>query len=78
MPKSRAADRAHVPDTVDVRAIRAGLGITQKAFADRFGFSIHTLRHWEHGLRRPEMSSRAYLLIIAYAPDVVAKALSRR
>lgn len=41
--------RVHVPATVDVRAIRSGLGLTQEAFAARFGFSVRTLRHWEQG-----------------------------
>jgi len=37
----------------------------------RFGFSVNTPRHWEHGTRQPEGSTRAYLLIINRAPDVV-------
>lgn len=67
--------RVHVPEGIDVRAIRARLDMTQAEFARRFGFSINTLRHWEQGKRRPEGPTRAYLLVIDRAPDAVRKAL---
>ncbi len=67
--------RLHVPQRIDVRAIRAKLGMTQEDFAGRFGFSINTLRHWEQGRRRPEGAARAYLLVIARVPKAVEKAL---
>lgn len=63
--KRRAAKKAyrvHVPTHVDVKAIRRRLGLTQRAFAARFGFSINTLRHWEQGKREPEGPTRAYFL----------------
>ena len=72
---SRKAYRVHVPVRVDVREIRRRLGLTQAVFAARFGFSINTLRHWEQGKRVPEGPTRAYLLVIARAPDAVQKAL---
>ena len=67
--------RVHVPETVDVKAIRARLGMTQEAFAGRFGFKVNTLRHWEQGMRQPEGPARAYLLVIDRAPKAVQKAL---
>lgn len=70
--------RVHVPATVDVRAIRMRLDMTQEEFAGRFGFSVNTLRHWEQGSRRPEGATRAYLLVIERAPDAVRKALRAR
>ena len=72
---SRKAYRVHVPQHVDVKAIRAKLRMTQQAFADRFGFSVNTLRHWEQGKRVPEGPTRAYLLVIDRAPEAVRKAL---
>ena len=69
------AYRAHVPTTIDVKAIRARLDMTQQEFAGRFGFSVNTLRHWEQGSRRPEGSARAYLLVIERAPNAVQQAL---
>ena len=67
--------RVHVPEHVDVKAIRTKLGMTQQAFAARFGFSINTLRHWEQGKREPEGPTRAYLLVIDRAPRAVQRAL---
>ena len=65
----------HVPKKIDVKAIRTKLGMTQEAFAGRFGFSVNTLRHWEQGLRQPEGPTRAYLVVIDRAPKAVQKAL---
>lgn len=67
--------RVHVPQRIDVRTIRMRLGMTQQEFAGRFGFSVNTLRHWEHGKRHPEGPTRAYLLVIDRAPNAVQKAL---
>ena len=46
--------RIHVPEKIDVKAIRTRLNMTQQEFAGRFGFSVNTLRHWEQGSRQPE------------------------
>ena len=67
--------QVHVPERVDVRAIRTRLGMTQEAFAACFGFSVNTLRHWEQGKRQPEGPTRAYLLVIDRVPEAVQKAL---
>jgi putative transcriptional regulator len=67
--------RVHVPQQIDVRAIRNKLGMTQAEFAGQFGFSVNTLRHWEQGKRQPEGPTRAYLLVIERAPKTVQKAL---
>lgn len=73
-----ASFRTHVPEQIDVKAIRARLGMTQEAFAARFGFSVNTLRHWEQGSRQPEGPTRAYLLVIDRAPQAVQNALAGR
>lgn len=65
----------HVPRDIDVKSIRAKLKMTQKGFAQAFGFSLTTVRHWEQKLRRPEGPSRAYLLVISRRPDAVREAL---
>jgi putative transcriptional regulator len=67
---------AHVPDSVDVKAIRAKTGMTQDAFAAHFGFSPAAVRDWEQGRRRPEQAARTLLLVIDYNPAVVAEALA--
>lgn len=65
----------HVPEHIDVKAIRTKLDMTQQEFAGRFGFSVNTLRHWEQGMRQPEGPTRAYLLVIDRAPQAVQDAL---
>jgi putative transcriptional regulator len=72
---NKKAFRVHVPEKIDVKAIRAGLDMTQENFASRFGFSVNTLRHWEQGSRQPEGPTRAYLLVIEREPKAVQKAL---
>jgi putative transcriptional regulator len=67
--------RVHVPVKIDVRAIRIKLGMTQEQFADQFGFSVNTLRHWEQGKRRPEGPTRAYLIVIDRAAKTVQRVL---
>jgi len=65
----------HIPPEIDVKAIRGRLGMTQREFAIRFGFSVNTVRHWEQGRRVPEGPTRAYLLVIDREPKAVQKAL---
>jgi putative transcriptional regulator len=68
--------RVHVPDRLDVRAIRAKTGLSQQAFADRFGFPVATLRDWEQGRRGPETSARLLLTVIDKEPEAVRRALA--
>ncbi|HBK08613.1 MAG TPA: transcriptional regulator [Acetobacteraceae bacterium] len=67
---------AHVPEDVDVKAIRHGLGLSQEAFALRFGFSPAAVRDWEQHRRQPEQAARVLLLVIAHNPDAVCAALA--
>lgn len=71
----RTKYRAHVPERVDVKAIRTKLGMSQLEFAANFGFSIYTVRHWEQGNRDPEGPARAYLHVIDREPRAVRRAL---
>jgi len=70
------AYRIHVPATVDVRALRRKLRLSQDQFARRFGFTAARIRDWEQGRSRPDGAVRAYLLVIERAPDTVARALA--
>jgi len=60
---------------VDVVAIRARIGLSQRAFADRFGLDPRAVQDWEQGRRKPTRSVASYLRVIDKAPDVVAAAL---
>ncbi|AOG03553.1 NadS family protein [Bosea sp. RAC05] len=61
-------------ETVDVAAIRKKLGLSQEAFARKFGLSPATLRDWEQGRRSPDRTARALLKVIDHAPDTVERA----
>jgi putative transcriptional regulator len=67
--------KAHVPQEVDVKAIRNRLGMTQARFSDTFGFSLDAIKHWEGGRRTPEAPARALLTVIARNPAAVLNAL---
>ena len=65
----------HVPEEIDVRAIREKIALSQGEFAKLFGLSKRTLEHWEHGRRIPSGPARAFLTVIAREPDAVRRAL---
>ena len=65
-----------VPETVDVKAIRKRLGLTQVAFAQRYGFELSSIRNWEQGRRQPEGPARLLLLVIDKEPEAVHRALA--
>ncbi len=60
---------------IDVRAIRKRLHLTQKSFAETFGFSLSTVRNWEQGSRRPEKAARILLAVIDRHPDMVRQTI---
>jgi putative transcriptional regulator len=68
---------AHVPEDVNVAAIRKRLGISQSDFAARFGFKLDAVQNWEQGRRRPDGAARAFLRVIEREPAAVQRALAR-
>lgn len=62
---------------IDVAAIRAKTGLSQEAFAARYGFSKRTLQEWEQHRKRPTGAARSLLMVIRRHPKKVAKALQR-
>lgn len=70
------AYRVHVPERVDVRSMRAKLGLSQAEFSARFGFSKATVQDWEQGRRQPEASARVLLKVIDREPEAVQRALA--
>ena len=65
----------HVPDEIDVKAIREKISLSQNEFAKLFGLSKRTREHWEHGRRVPSGPARAFLTVIAREPEAVRRAL---
>ena len=68
--------KIHIPEDLDVKAIREGTGLTQKAFALRYGFNLGRLRDLEQKRTRPDSVVRAYLLVILKNPEAVRDALA--
>jgi putative transcriptional regulator len=68
--------RLHVPEKIDVRKIRTRLGLSQEAFARKYGFALSALRDWEQGRRKPERTARILLKIVEKEPDAVMRALA--
>ena len=50
---------------VDVRAVRERTGLSQAAFADRYGFSKRAVQNWEQGRRKPDRAARILLWLIS-------------
>jgi putative transcriptional regulator len=67
--------RVYRPRSVDVKALRSRVEMTQEQFAARFGFSVATLRHWERGDRTPHGPALVLLNVIDKNPAAVLTAL---
>jgi len=72
--KSKAVVHKFKP--VDVKNIRAKVGMSQSEFASAFGISVSTLRHWERGDRTPHGPALVLLNVVAKEPETVLRALS--
>jgi DNA-binding transcriptional regulator YiaG len=73
MPASvrRRLVAGHIESGADIIALRNFLGLTQERFASAVGISVHTLRNWEQGRRRPDGPAVALLRIAARHPRVI-------
>jgi putative transcriptional regulator len=69
------AHEIEVP-SVNVRAVRTKLGLSQPNFARMFRVSVATVRNWEQGRRRPEGPARVLLMVIEREPEAVKRALT--
>ncbi len=82
---ARPTSRKHLGDfhrvslTPDeVRSIRRQSGLSQAAFAARYGLNPRTLQDWEQGRAQPDGPARAYLLVILREPRAVERALAAK
>ncbi len=66
-----AVHKVEIPDEINVRAIREKLKLTRQEFANRFGFSIRTLQHWEQKNRHPHGPARVLLLLLQREPATI-------
>lgn len=66
----------HFESGEDVAALRRFVGLTQEQFALAMSISVHTLRNWEQGRRRPEGPAIALLRIAARHPRIIRENLA--
>jgi putative transcriptional regulator len=61
----------------DVSTLRRFVGLSQVRFAEALGISVHTLRNWEQGRRRPDGPALALLRIAARHPRIIHENLQQ-
>jgi DNA-binding transcriptional regulator YiaG len=59
----------------DIAALRRFTGLTQTQFAQAMGISVHTLRNWEQGRRKPDGPAIGLLRIAARHPRILRENL---
>ena len=67
--------QGHFESGADIVALRRFVGLSQPKFAQALGISVHTLRNWEQGRRRPEGAAIALLRIAARHPRIIRENL---
>jgi DNA-binding transcriptional regulator YiaG len=60
----------------DIATLRDFIGLTQAEFARAVGISVHTLRNWEQGRRRPDGPALELLRIAARHPRIIRENLT--
>ncbi|HZF32670.1 MAG TPA: XRE family transcription factor [Candidatus Angelobacter sp.] len=73
--QAKRARAVHPPASIDVQRIRRRLGLSQAAFASRYGFRTRTVQEWEQRRRRPEGPARILLRVIEREPEAIERAL---
>ena len=63
-------------ETIQPREVRRELQMSQSQFAAAFGIPIATLRNWEQGRRKIDMTTASYLQTIRRLPKEVQAVLS--
>ncbi len=63
-------------ETVDARAVRNKLKITQEQMAFMLGTSLSGYRKWEQGQRQPNGAARTLLRVMDQEPQAVLRALA--
>jgi putative transcriptional regulator len=77
MDRGTSSYGIHVPARVNVKKIRARLGLSQERFAQTYGFALSAVRDWEQGRRQPERSARILLRVVEREPEAVTRALAK-
>ena len=76
MAEAHDLRRVYNPPVPNVKAIRHKFGLSQAAFAHKFGFSVRTVQQWEQGRAVPDRPARILLRVIETDPQAVEHALA--
>jgi putative transcriptional regulator len=60
-----------------VSSIRKKLGLTQRAFAERFQLKLRTVEEWEQGRAAPDQATLVLLRVIDHDAKAVERALNQ-
>lgn len=73
-----AGTRVHAvdADSIDPRAIRRHLKLTQEQMAQFLGTSVSGYRKWEQGQRQPSGAARTLLRVMEKEPEAVLRVLA--
>ena len=63
-------------ETIDPKAIRMSLHLTQERMAEVMGTSLSGYRKWEQSQRTPSGAARTLLRVMAKEPQAVLRALA--
>jgi putative transcriptional regulator len=67
--------RGEIASGGDIAALRHFVGLSQVEFARAMQISVHTLRNWEQGRRKPDGPALALLRIAARHPRIIRENL---
>lgn len=75
-----AIQTIRVPEDIDVKSVRENLALSQRQFAEIFGFNLSTLQSWERikNRRKPTRTARVLLTALQRKPEAVLEALVER
>ena len=70
------ADKDRMTRVPRVTTLRRRFRLTLEAFSEQFRIPLDVLEDWESGRTTPDPAARAYLQVIACAPDTVRAAFA--
>lgn len=71
----RRRPRWKIPDAEEIKRIRNGIGLSQEAFAERYGLNLDSLRKWEQNRATPEQAAVMVLRMVENSPEDVRRIL---
>lgn len=67
--------KIHAPAKISAREVREDTGLSQEAFALKYGLDVSTLRNWEQERSEPDAAAKTLLWTIAKNPSAVEQSI---